>query len=51
MEEKIMHFANFNITFGDKEEPMLTHFLDIIFQAFTSGYGRGKEGGISFFYF
>lgn len=43
MEEKTMHFANFNITFGKNEEPMLTHFEDVIFPAFTSKYIRGKE--------
>lgn len=42
-EEKIMHYANFNITFGEKEEPMLEHFRDIIFPAFTGEYKRGKE--------
>lgn len=44
MEEKIMHLANFNITFGEKEEPMLMHFGNIIYPAFISGYKRGKEG-------
>lgn len=44
MEEKIMHLANFNITFGEQEEPMLSHFGDIIFPAFIAGYKRGKKG-------
>lgn len=44
MEEKIMHLANFNITFGEKEEPMLMHFEKIIYPAFMSGIKRGKEG-------
>lgn len=39
-----MYFANFNITFGKKEEPMLEYFEDAIFPAFTKGYFRGKEG-------
>ena len=43
MEEKIMHLANFNITFGEKEEPMLMHFEKIIYPAFKSGIKRGKE--------
>ena len=38
--EKRMHFANFNITFGKDEDPMLTHFEDIIFPAFCSGTYR-----------
>ena len=48
--EKIMHFANFNITFGKDEEPMLEHFLDIIYPAFISGYRRGgSEARIRFY--
>lgn len=43
MNEKIMHFANFNITYGENDDPMLTHFADIIIPAFTGGYKRGKE--------
>ncbi|MEN6413417.1 MAG: hypothetical protein ABFC84_11785 [Veillonellales bacterium] len=49
MEEKIMHLANFNITFGDKEEPMLSHFEDVIFPAFNAGYIRGKKDEIPSF--
>lgn len=30
LEEKTIHFANFNITFGENEEAMLMHFEDII---------------------
>lgn len=48
--EKIMHFANFNVTFGSQVDPMLTHFEDIIFPAFTSGYKRGKIGERPLFY-
>ena len=44
MDEKIMQFANFNITFGDNNAPMLDHFEDIIFPAFTGDYFRGKKG-------
>ena len=43
MDEKNMQFANFNITFGQNDAPMLEHFADVIFPAFTSGYIRGKE--------
>ena len=46
-----MHLANFNITFGEKEEPMLSHFKDIIFPAFTSGIMRGKIEDIPHFLF
>ena len=31
MDEKNMQFANFNITFGEDDAPMLEHFSDIIF--------------------
>lgn len=47
---RIMHFANFNVTFGSNEEPMLTHFEDIIFPAFCSGFKRGKKDEIPLFY-
>jgi len=43
MEEKIMQFANFNITFGNENQPMLDHFEDVIYPAFTGGYIRGKK--------
>lgn len=49
MEEKIMHLANFNITFGEKEEPMLSHFEKIIYPAFMSGIKRGKDGDYSIY--
>ncbi len=51
MQEKIMHFANFNITFGENEEPMLTHFEDFVFPAFTGGLIRGKEDSVLKFTF
>ncbi len=41
-----MYYGNFNITFGKNEEPMLSHFLDAIYPAFTSKIIRGnKEAG------
>lgn len=45
-EEKTVQFGNFNVTFEDKnniEQPMLNHFLDIVYPAFTSGIKRGKK--------
>ncbi len=51
MDEKNMQFANFNITFGENDLPMLEHFEDIIFPAFTSGLIRGKIGEIPFYSF
>lgn len=51
MDEKNMQFANFNITFGDSNSPMLEHFEDIIFPAFTGGYIRGKADELPRFFF
>lgn len=47
MEEKVMQFANFNITFGQGNAPMLEYFEDIIFPAFTGTYIRGKEEDVT----
>ncbi|MEG0835498.1 MAG: hypothetical protein RR313_08000 [Anaerovoracaceae bacterium] len=49
--EKIMHYANFNITYGAEEQPMLEHFEDIVFPAFLSGFRRGKSDEYPAFYF
>ncbi len=43
MEEKTMYYANFNITFGEKDEPMLSHFEDVIYPAFNDGLVRGSK--------
>jgi hypothetical protein len=51
MEEKIMQLANFNITFGEKKEPMLSHFKDIIYPAFIGDYKRGKDSEFPQFLF
>lgn len=44
MEEKkkIVEFANFNVTFGDNDEPLLLHLDDIVLPALKSGLKRGK---------
>ena len=49
-DERIMHLANFNITFGEEEAPMLEYFEKIIFPAFTAKYKRGKEGEPRFYF-
>jgi len=49
--EKIIHYANFNITYGPNEDPMLTHFEDIIWPAFLSDFKRGKDDERPLFYF
>ena len=46
MDEKNMQFANFNITFGKDDAPMLEHFSDIIFPAFSGNYIRGKRDSV-----
>lgn len=43
MDTKVMQFANFNITFGNSNAPMLAYFEEIIFPAFRSDYVRGKK--------
>lgn len=51
MDEKSMQFANFNITFGENDAPMLKHFSDIIFPAFSGDYIRGKrDSGPRYFF-
>ena len=48
-EEKTVQIGNFNVTFKDKnneEQPMLNHFLDIVYPALTSGIKRGKKDPI-----
>ena len=51
MNEKIMHYANFNVTFGSKDEPMLTHFSDIVFPAFLNKeFRRVNSGAKTSFY-
>lgn len=47
MEEKVMQFANFNITFGQANSPMLEHFEDVIFPAFTESYVRRSTDDIA----
>ena len=42
MDEKNMQFANFNITFGEQNLPMLEYFEEIIYPAFLNGYVRGN---------
>ena len=42
-DKKTIQFANFNVTFGNEEQAMLTHFKDIIYPAFTAGLVRGSK--------
>lgn len=49
--EKNMYFANFNITFGSNEQPMLEYFLDVVYPSFCSGLKRGSENKPPVFYF
>ena len=49
--QKYMQFANFNITFGQNQEPMLEHFVDILYPAFSSDYRRVSADKETCFYF
>lgn len=47
--EKSMYFANFNITYGKEENPMLTYFDKIIFPAFLCQ--KHRDGNTGCFWF
>lgn len=49
--EKSMYLANFNITFGADEHPMLEYFMDVIYPAFCSNLKRGNSKKRPAFYF
>lgn len=46
---KVMNVANFNLTYGKNEQPMLTHFADLIYPAFKSDIKRVYEDSTYFF--
>ncbi|WP_422487210.1 hypothetical protein [Gudongella sp. DL1XJH-153] len=46
---KKIEMANFNCTFGDKDEPMLTHFKDIMYPALKSSKRRIEKDGNQYF--
>lgn len=50
-DEKIMHLANFNITFGKDQDPMLEYFFDIIYPSFTADFKRGVPNKRPQYYF
>lgn len=51
MDEKNMQFANFNITFGENNAPMLEYFESVVFPAFTGNYFRGKKDALPRYFF
>lgn len=52
MAKKRIYLANFNITFGEDDAPMLTQFENIILPAFTSTeHVKGRYDKDSFFFF
>ena len=52
MAKKRIYLANFNITFGENDAPMLTQFENIILPAFTSKeHVKGRYDKDSFFFF
>lgn len=53
LDNKTSYVANFNLTFGSENEPMLTKFEDIIFPAFTrdtKGDNNKKNKKTNFFF-
>ncbi|GAX05157.1 hypothetical protein IWT25_00460 [Secundilactobacillus pentosiphilus] len=44
-----MDIANFNLTFGKEEEPLLEHFDDFVFPAFTADFRRERGDSKYFF--
>ena len=42
---KNLQVANFNVVFGDKEEPMLNYFDDIVYPALISGIVKKTKDG------
>ena len=46
---KTMNFANFNVTYGLEEKPMLTYFNDIIFPALSNREHRDLYNSYYFF--
>lgn len=48
-EVKKLSIANFNITYGQDDEPMLTHFHDILYPAFCSEQKVRTSTNVSYF--
>jgi len=48
---KIIYYANFNITFGDEQVPLLKQFDDILMPSLISGVAIGRENASTKFYF
>lgn len=48
-ESKKMAIANFNITFGPNDEPMLSHFDDILYPAFLNDWKVRSSRSVSYF--
>lgn len=48
--KKPMYFANFNVTFGEKQAPLLDYFDDIVYPAFTSNLIRRRGKDTEYFF-
>ena len=48
-EVKKLSIANFNITYGPENEPMLTHFQDILYPAFCNEQKVHTSNNVSYF--
>ena len=50
MKKVNMDIANFNLTYGKDERPMLEHFSDLIYPAFKANISREKDDSFYSFY-
>lgn len=50
LELKKMYLANFNVTFGDKEEPLLTWIDELVIPAMNSGTKREVSDSLSYLF-
>lgn len=48
--KKNVYYANFNVTFGKDNEPMIKHFFDIIFPSFQMDYKSEPKESTSLFF-
>lgn len=53
-EKKTAYFANFNVTFGDNNEPLLNYFDSVVYPAFTNNiirYYKNPNGNLDRYFF
>ena len=47
---KGVHYANFNLTFGEEELPMLEYFEEFIYPSLMKGYKIGKSKELPYYF-